>query len=346
METKLTRKETENKGLFLCNHCYYYTSRLYDFNKHKTTRKHQFYEKGNQIDEKGNQIDEKVDNIDNTNFLEENVNFCYGDDNKIIYKCSCNKLFKNRSGLWKHKKLNKCSENDVKENIINENEVKENDVTNKLILKIFEENNNLVSKLANDNTELQNIIKEMLKNGLTNNSHNTNNITNTNSNNNNTFNLQVYLNETCKNAMNLSEFIEQITPTLEELELTGRVGYAKGISTIVLTRLDQVNKNDQPIHCTDGKREVLYIKENNVWNKEEDDKPLLTKAIKMVSHKNLCNISEWQKMYPDCTNSESRKNDTYLRIVLNSMPGSTKEETTSNYDKIITAVAKHTVIDK
>jgi hypothetical protein len=240
-----------------------------------------------------------------------------------------------QSGLWKHKKICNIEE-------YNNNKEESNDNTNKLILKIFEENSNLINKLANDNTELHNIIKEIVKSGITTNSHNTNTI----NSHNKTFNLHMYLNETCKNAMNLSEFIETIKPTLEELELTGRVGYAKGISHIFTSRLDEVNKEEKPIQCTDGKREVLYIKENNIWNKEDEEKTLLKKAIKMITHKNLCNISEWQKMYPDCTNSESRKNDTYLKIVLNSMPGGTDEETVSNYEKIMSSVAKNTTIDK
>ena len=120
-----------------------------------------------------------------------------------------------------------------------------------------------------------------------------------------------------------------------------------GVSSIVNTRLDEVDKTNQPIHCTDGKREVLYIKENDVWNKEDgDNKPLLLKAIKMVAHKNICNISEWRKLYPHCTKSDSRKNDMYLKITLNSMSGGTEEECNVNYNKIMTAIAKHTIIEK
>ena len=309
MTNKKSQKSQKSQNeIFICNPCNYETNRKNDYNKHINTDKHY------------NCIS-KLQNCNKNNIIKK-------------FNCDrCNKNYFHSSSLSKHKKQCYNKENDDKEET-------NNDMTNKLILKIFEENSNLVNKLANDNTELHVIIKEMLKNGLTN--TNTNNSHNTN----NTFNLHMYLNETCKNAMNLSEFIEKINPTLEELELTGRVGYAKGISHIFTNRLDGVNKEEKPIQCTDGKREVLYIKENNIWNKEDEEKTLLKKAIKTITHKNLCNISEWKKMYPDCTNSESRKNDTYLKIVLNSMPGSSDEETISNYEKIMSLVAKNTLIDK
>jgi hypothetical protein len=247
------------------------------------------------------------------------------------YICKCGLKYANRSGLWKHK--NNCNEYLV-------NNKKSDDIEE---AKQYE----IISQLIQSNAEWQTIVKEILKNGINNttntntntNSHNTNNI-------NNTFNLQVYLNETCKNAMNLSEFIETIKPTIEELELTGREGYVKGISNIVTTRLNGVKKEEKPIQCTDGKREVLYIKENDIWNKEAEEKPLLTKAIKQVAHKNICNILEWTKQYPDCTHPDSRKNDLYLKIVSNSMSGGTKEESDKNYEKIISSVAKNTIIDK
>jgi hypothetical protein len=247
------------------------------------------------------------------------------------YKCVCGKEYKSRVGLWKHRKI--CDNFMVLTKKISDDD---NMVTMKDMLKVIMTNTN----------EYQSIIKELIKNGINTNTNNTNTNCHNINNINNTFNLQVYLNETCKNAMNLSDFIENIKPTIEELELTGREGYVKGISYIVNTRLNDVKTEEKPIQCTDGKREVLYIKENNIWNKEYEEKPLLTSAIKRVAHKNMCNILEWTKIYPDCTDSDSRKNDMYLNIVSNSMPGSTKEESDRNYEKIISNVAKKTIIDK
>ena len=237
---------------------------------------------------------------------------------------------------WRARHRKKCND---KYEITKKNSEHDNEIITKDIMKF----------IMSNNIEWQSIMKEVIKNGLLNNSHNTNtnNSHNTNTNNiNNTFNLQVYLNETCKNAMNLSEFIDMIKPTIEELELTGREGYVKGISHIVNTRLNGVKTEEKPIQCTDGKREILYIKENNVWNKEDKEKPLMIDAVKKVAHKNMCNILEWKKIYPDCTDYDSRKNDLYLNIVSNSMPGGTKEESDKNYEKIISNIAKKTVIDK
>jgi hypothetical protein len=248
---------------------------------------------------------------------------------KNNYSCYCGKVYANRSGIWKHKQI--C-------NVTHYNNKEEETLVH---------NNDFMKFVTQHYGDLNTIIKDLVKNGInTNNSHNTNTNSNNTNNINNTFNLQVYLNETCKNAMNLSEFIENIKPTIEELELTGREGYAKGISYIVNTRLNNVNTEEKPIQCADGKREVLYIKENNIWNKEYEEKPLLISAIKRVTHKNMCNILEWQKMHPGCTNSDSRKNDIYLNIVSNSMPGLSKEESDKNYEKIISSLAKNTIIEK
>jgi hypothetical protein len=145
--------------------------------------------------------------------------------------------------------------------------------------------------------------------------------------------------------MNISEFVSSIKPTLEDLENVGRVGYVEGISKIIINKLNNTELTERPIHCSDLKREVLYIKnDNNEWNKEDDDKPLLTKAIKQIANENIKNITEWQKKYPGCTNSDSRKNDLYLNIVSNSMCGSTKEETNKNINKIISKVSKKVAI--
>ena len=133
---------------------------------------------------------------------------------------------------------------------------------------------------------------------------------------------------------------------MEDLEATGRLGYVEGVSRIMNKNLNELDVNKRPIHCSDIKREVLYIKNDDQWTKEEDNKPILKKAIKQVALENIRQISEWKKKYPDCTDSESRKNDTYLKIVSNSMSGLTTEEQIKNIDKIISKVAKEAVINK
>jgi hypothetical protein len=232
--------------------------------------------------------------------------------------CNCGKKFLSNSGLWKHKQ--KCDYNEA-------------DIYN---------SNSSSSKNVSELTDNE-IIKTLLKiveNGTHNTTHSHNN------NNNKTFNLNFFLNETCKDAMNISDFVSSIKVNLSDLENTGRQGYIEGITNIVLNNLNKVEQNMRPIHCSDLKREVFYIKDNNEWQKENEEKPILTKAIKVIANENIKQIKNWRDKYPDCTDSDSKKNNLYLKIVSNSMNGSTQEEGNKNIDKIISNVAKEVTIDK
>jgi hypothetical protein len=196
-----------------------------------------------------------------------------------------------------------------------------------------------------ENSEFKNLMidqnKQMIE--LAKNSGNNNNNTT-----NNNFNLNFFLNETCKNAMNIMDFVNQLNVSTNDLEETGRLGFAEGISKIFINGLKNIDIPVRPIHCSDFKRETLYIKDDNQWNKETDDKIVLTKAIKHVSRrdKNMKQISEWTKTHPEYNDSESRQNDKYLNIVKESMSGSSQEETNKNYNKIIKNIVKETVINK
>ena len=245
-----------------------------------------------------------------------------------VFSCDCGKVYKHMSSLCAHKK--KCSGESQYIDGIN---IKDKD--------------SLVLHLLKQNGELQNKIIEMAKNTshITNNTNNTNN-TNSHNTTNNAFNLNFFLNETCKDAMNISDFVSSIKVNLEDLEHTGRQGYIEGISKIIINNLNNLEQCFRPLHCSDLKREVLYIKDNDEWTKETSDKPILTKAIKTIANENIKQISRWREKYPDCTNSNSRKNDLYLKIVSNSMSGLTKEECDKNLNKIISNVAKQTVIQK
>jgi hypothetical protein len=195
-------------------------------------------------------------------------------------------------------------------------------------------------ELIKNNTEVQKMMIEFMKNGTNNvNCNNTNNI-------NKTFNMNVYLNETCKDAMNISDFVNSIQVNLDDLENTGRKGYVEGISDIFLKNLNKIEHHMRSIHCSDQKREIIYIKDNDKWQKEGDEKPILTKAIKNIANQNIKQIKTWADKNPGCTNSESKKNDFYLKIVSNSMNGLTEEEGRKNINKIISNVAKEVVIDK
>jgi hypothetical protein len=233
-----------------------------------------------------------------------------------LFTCqNCNKNYKDNSGLWKHKK--KCCL-----------QTQTNNTTEK----------DLIMLLIKENSEFKNMIIKVLENGT----HNTIN----NSNSNNSFNLNFYLNETCKNAMNITDFINQLNVGIKDLEETGRLGFSEGISKIFINGLKQIDITDRPIHCSDTKRETLYIKDSNEWIKDNENKDKLTTAIKTIAHKNIKQISEWQKCHPEFNDPHSKQNDKYLKIIYESMSGSTQEETNKNYNKIIKNIVKETTIDK
>lgn len=199
-------------------------------------------------------------------------------------------------------------------------------------------NTTLIMQLLKQNGELQNKILEMASVEKS--------VINNTLNNNKTFNLNLFLNETCKDAMNISDFVNSIKINLDDLENTGRQGYIKGITDIFVKNLNKVEQHFRPLHCSDSKREVFYIKDNNEWLKENDSKPILTKAIKTIANENIKQINSWRNKYPDCTKSSSNKNDLYLKIVSNSMNGLTEEEGKYNINKIISNVAKEVIINK
>lgn len=169
---------------------------------------------------------------------------------------------------------------------------------------------------------------------------------NTTNNNNNHFNLHIYLNETCKNAVNLVVFVESLQVQLKDLEETAKLGYSEGVSNIFINGLNKLDVTMRPIHCSDAKRETLYIKDQNEWIKEDQLKTHLTKAIRIVGKKNIQQISEWQKKYPEYNDPTSRQNDKYLKMLCNAMNGSTDDEQEKNMEKIIRNITKEVVIDK
>ena len=248
-------------------------------------------------------------------------------ENPHLYNCKCGNVYKHMSSLCKHRKT--CT---IQLNI--QESISHGEMTDKeLIIMLVKEN----SQLVKCNTELVDNLKN-------NNSIQHSNINSMN--NNKTFNIQLFLNNTCKDAMNMTDFVNNMKIELDDLENTGRTNYIEGISNIVIKNLNKLEQHMRPLHCSDLKREVLYIKDNNEWTKETETKPILTKAIKTIANQNIKQISKWKDNYPDCTQSDSKKNDLYLKIVSNSMNGLTKEEGEKNINKIINNVAKNVVIEK
>ena len=274
-------------------------------------------------------------------------------DNEIlpkskVYICSkCNIKYKDRAGLWRHNK--KCNKTDNKDNT-KLNEEDEDDENEEDLEPSSKDIIQMMKMQMIENQEIRALIIELLKketisNNINNNINNNNN-TNNNNCNNQSFNLNFFLNEQCKDAMNIDEFVDSIKMNLADLENFAHLGYADGVSNIFAKGIKELGVHLRPIHCSDTKRETLYIKNNDEWIKETDDKPLITKAIKKVAFKNIKQINEWVKENPACKDPRTKKFDQYNKIVMNAMSGVTEEEQKNNIEKFVKNVTKSVAIEK
>ena len=313
MEIKETKLHKFYIPKFVCDKCDFKCCIKSDWVRHTSTRKHILRHDGNN----------------------GNVN-----GNNFTYFCNCGKGFESKSGLWKHTK--KC---DKKENDISECKTQEitiNSISEKELIMLLVNDNkelrNVMIEQLKESNEMKNMMMEVIKNGT----HNT--TTNTNCNN-KSFNLQLFLNETCKDAMNIMEFVDSIKLQLSDLEKVGEVGYVEGITNIILKNLKALDVTKRPFHCTDKKREILYIKDDNKWEKEDEDKAKMRKFIKYVAHKNIILLPEFKEKYPDCGFSHSKKSDQYNKLIIESMGGSGNNDIEKE-DKIIRNITKVITIDK
>ena len=309
METEFSKNSKHHKPIFYCELCDYTCSRKHHLNQHFLTQSH----KKRVV----NNVDNSVNNTENSNY----------------FVCSsCNKSYKERSGLWKHKK--KCMSEVSNDNI---------DLTDSnVILHLIKQNDDFKHILLEQSKTIldqNNKLFEICKNGTSN-----TNISHVNSHN-KTFNLNVFLNETCKDAMNIMDFVDSIKLQLSDLEKVGEIGYVDGISNIIVKHLNALEVEKRPVHCTDKKREVLYIKDEDKWEKEDDEKKKLRKAIKRVACKNQRMIPKFKEAHPDCIKAASKFSDQYNKMIIESMGGSGDNDLEKE-DKIIKKIAKEVVIDK
>jgi hypothetical protein len=247
---------------------------------------------------------------------------------QIHHSCECGKKYKYSQGLSKHKKMcNKIDDIKIKEEKIELKNESEEFSDKKLIMELLKNNN-----------ELQKQIIELCKEKNT--------VINNTTNNTNNFNLQFFLNEQCKDALNIMEFINQLKLNTTDLDMVGRVGYSEGISKLFIRGLKELDVFKRPIHCSDLKRETLYVKDKDSWEKDTDEKNKMKTAIKYIAAKNFKQINEWKQENPESDDYDSKKHMDYHQIVIHSMGGSTKEEDEKYYNKIIRNVSKEIVINK
>lgn len=265
-----------------------------------------------------------------------------------IYTCEiCDKEYKDRSGLWRHKQ--KCCLINNDEKLNNKNEListllKQNAELIKVNSEMIKTNSEITktnSDLIKEHADIKQLILEICKNGVNNTNndcYNTINTTNNTNSNNKAFNLHFYLNETCKNAMNLSEFIDSINPQLSDLISIGELGYVDGISKIIVDNLNKLDFTERPVNCTDKKRETMYIKDDDIWERDDENKKL-NKAVKKVAYKNTKNFNKFKEKYPDYGNSDSVHSDQYSKIVIESL-----KDDRENNEKVIKNISKVTTI--
>ncbi len=303
---------------FICDICDFKCCKNSNYDKHITTSKHLSSVNGYTNDIKKEQ--------------------------KNPYKCECGKEYNYYSGLWRHKK--KCVVTNDDENIILDNNLTQNSsevvhLTN-LVFKLMTNNEEIQKQ--NNEFQLQTLEmqKQMIDVCKTSGNNNTSN--SYNNSNNKTFNMQVFLNEKCKDAMNIMDFVNSMTLQLSDLEDVGELGYVEGISKIIIRKLNEMDVYKRPIHCSDYKREEMYVRDDDIWDKENSTCDKLRKAIKHITKKNGDLMIPWRDQNPQCMNNRHRLNDVYLRIMNQSMGG--KGEFVDSENKIIKKLSKAVLIDK
>ena len=306
----LTEKKAKKVQIYVCEKCKFECSKKSNYDAHLLTRKHSV----------------------NTDLTEKKAQ-------PEFYECkNCKKVYSSRVGLWYHTK--KCNIVDEENKIIVEDEnivinIQQHPLhTNEELKQLT----SMVVELMKSNNELQKQMIEVCK---------TTTITNSNNNinsHNKTFNLQFFLNEQCKDAMNITDFANSFDLQLSDLETVGELGYVEGVTKIMVDKLNSMDIYKRPIHCSDAKREIIYVKDENVWTKEEKDNPKLRQAIKNVSFRNMKLVYNWSNAYPESKDNQTKLNDKYMKLVIESTGG--KGPILESENKIMRRIAKEIIIDK
>ena len=304
----LTKKVPKSSKIYECKKCAYNTVRESQFDRHLLTAKHQ----------KLTNLTKKVPK------------------SSEVFECDiCHKQYKSRMGLWGHKQ--KCEHHgcgvvktDTKSPINDDNGAMME------LVKQNQEFKELLIEQQQDNQELQKQLLEAVKEGK----HITNNTQN------NKFNLNFFLNEQCKDAINMSEFLENMTLDLEDLTETGRLGYVNGISRILVNKLREMDTHKRPLHCTDLKRETLYIRDNDVWEKEENSNQKLKELVDRVANKNCKTMRQWTEIHPNYTEMDTPDNQEFMKLSDTILGGFGEQESKQFRSRIIRSVIKEVMVNK
>ena len=299
----------ENAQNFYCSKCDVKCSKLSDWNRHITTLKHQ-------------NVDKMLTNVDTAS-----PNYATAKN----FLCECGKSYSHRQSLNIHRK--KC-----------EFYKKYKNDKDELVEYLMKENSEFKEMLVEQNKMIMKICEKESSTCVTTTNNTNNNNTNINSHN-KTFNLNVFLNEKCKDAMNMSEFVESLQIQLSDLENVGKLGFVEGISNIIIKNLKAMDVHKRPVHCSDSKREVMYVKDEDKWEKETESKQRLRKAIKNVAYKNTKMLRVFKEKYPDCGKSHSKYADQYNKLVVETMGGRGNNDLEKE-NKIIRNIAKEVIIEK
>ena len=307
-----TQKISSTINKYVCKKCNFTCSKQSIWDKHELTRKH------------------------------ANNHKCLQEKSPVkTFMCECGKIYNYRQSLCVHRKTCINNNNKIEDIIVVDTSANEIKILTNLIIEIVKSNADLQKQNQEFQKQNQEIQKQLLDvcskihpSTINTNSHN--------NNNNKTFNLQFFLNEECKDAMNLNDFVESVQLQMADLEKIGELGYVEGVSKIIMGKLNETDVNKRPVHCSDAKRETLYVKDDNVWTKEGEENLKIRGAVKKIEKKNIRLLNVWKEAHSGCIESDSPYNDQYTHMIIGSLGGCEPD----NVNKVIKKIAKSTIIDK
>ena len=320
----MIRKKPQKTLLkYYCEICDFNTSNKKDFSRHLMTAKHKMISNGN--------LKNPLPIMETSKEL----------------KCSCGKVYKFESGFSRHKKtcFSYLSDKSAGEEAFKSDEIlniiKQNQDFKELLFeqsKQLQDTHKQLMKSTEENMTMQIKLLDAFKDGKTINNNNT-------INNNQKFNLNFFLNNTCKDAMNMSEFIENINIEVKDIEKIGKDGYVAGMTDVILSRIRDLDVTKRPLHCTDLKRETMYIKDNNEWSKDTPDNTKLRNMITIVAKQNYVTVPLWREKNPECKDWNDPKYDFCMDMMKNIL-GDMGENQVRLDNKVIKNISKHILVDK